>query len=592
MRTLLALTAAAAATTAPAPAPSPAPAPVLVTTAGTSPATARFDFAAVLARRPVVRGPLDWRKIGKDGDWGAIARAKPAGRQAARWARAAHLIDLGQSAEALGVLDVMLGNDPDLGLVPSFQLARAAALVGLERGRQALDAMTAMQLLANPEACAWRTRALVQVGSFGLAARQMNCAIRAINQREHAERVAFGLAGVRGALEGGDPKAASVWLKSLPEDNPEADVLRGRALAATKKLPAALKRFERAEQSDHLRARFDARLSRVEAQLTAGKIKPEKAFPELDSIRFGWRGDDIERRDLRLAYRLAQENHDVPRALQAGATLVRFTDMGQEAPVLLAQLQGMLHEALSPDSKVPIAAAAGIYWEYRDFAPAGTDGDALAMRLADRLQAAGLPERAAELVEYQLKSRQDVTRGPLSVRVATLHILAGQPQRALEVLRISEDPNFTKEMQWDRKRMQAVALFQLGKKDVAEAALQDVPDAQTIRAEIAWKTQNWARLADGGTALPAPRALNDVGQAQVLRQAIALAMLGREDALGKLRTRYAAAFQGLPSAGAFDVLTRAVSQINPESIEAAMAAIPSASPAGAIGDLLEVRKSR
>jgi predicted negative regulator of RcsB-dependent stress response len=398
---------------------------------------------------------------------------------------------------------------------------------------------------------------------------------------------------VRAALAVHHPEIAMEWLKSLPDADPQADVLRGQALAALGKLGSANERFERAERSSDLRARADARLSRIEASLAARKLAPSQAFDKLDAIRFSWRGDGIERRDLELAYRLAQTAHDVPRALQAGATLLRYFDMGARATPLLAEIQTMLADALAPNSSVPIASAAGIYWEYRDFAPAGADGDALAMRLADRLQAAGLPARAAELVQYQLEHRvEDVARGPLSVRVAMLHILAGHPDRALEVLRTSEDPNYTNEMRWDRKRMEAVALFQLGKPAVAEAALQDVPGAATIRAEIAWKTQNWTRLAADDANLPGPGALDSAGQTQVLRHAIALAMLNREDGLDKLRTRYGAAFQSLPSAGAFEMLTRAVSQIDPAGIEQAMAAMPSASPAGVIGDLLEVRKHK
>ena len=77
-------------------------------------------------------------------------------------------------------------------------------------------------------------------------------------------------------------------------------------------------------------------------------------------------------------------------------------------------------------------------------------------------------------------------------------------------------------------------------------------------------------------------------QAAVLRQAIALAMLGREDGLGRLRARYGPAFARLPSARAFDTLTRPVGTIDPAAVTDAMSALPSASPAGAMGELLDV----
>ena len=73
----------------------------------------------------------------------------------------------------------------------------------------------------------------------------------------------------------------------------------------------------------------------------------------------------------------------------------------------------------------------------------------------------------------------------------------------------------------------------------------------------------------------------------VLRYAVALAMLRSEAELGTLGQRYGTAFANLPSGGAFAALTGDMDGVDSESILQAMAAIPSASPAGALGDLLE-----
>ncbi|MET3824907.1 hypothetical protein ABIC16_000600 [Sphingomonas sp. PvP055] len=81
--------------------------------------------------------------------------------------------------------------------------------------------------------------------------------------------------------------------------------------------------------------------------------------------------------------------------------------------------------------------------------------------------------------------------------------------------------------------------------------------------------------------------MTEVVQAKVLRYAIALAMLGREDALARLHDRYAAAFRTLPTAAAFEALTAAIGAIDPATVSAAMSAIPSASPAGDIANLVD-----
>jgi hypothetical protein len=256
---------------------------------------------------------------------------------------------------------------------------------------------------------------------------------------------------------------------------------------------------------------------------------------------------------------------------------------------MLAGLQGQLAATLAPGSGVPLAEAAGLYWDYRELAPAGAEGDLLVFHLADRLQAEGLYARAAELLQYQLAQRaEDVAQGPLSVRVATLHILARRPDRALDALRTTEQQSYSPAMRADRKRMEAVALYRLGKESAAMAALDAVPGGEAIKAEMFWRARNWGSfVALNQSRLPGRKALDDADQAAVLRQAVALAMIGREPQLQALRTRYAAAFKPLPSGRAFDVITGDPRRIDPAALGAAMAAIPDASPGGGVADLLD-----
>jgi hypothetical protein len=141
-----------------------------------------------------------------------------------------------------------------------------------------------------------------------------------------------------------------------------------------------------------------------------------------------------------------------------------------------------------------------------------------------------------------------------------------------------------------RQRVEAVALGQLGRSKEALAILQEVPGSGPLRAEIVWRNRDWnALVQEAGPELPRPSAdlLSDVGQASVLRYAIALAMLGREDDLAALRVRYVGSFQGLPSAPVFDLLTARVGNVDSENLARAMAAIPSASGAGDMADLLD-----
>ncbi|WP_404337384.1 hypothetical protein AB2M62_02115 [Sphingomonas sp. MMS12-HWE2-04] len=579
MRSLLVALVASAATIIPHAPASQAP--------GTSPVLP--PFAATLAQMPAITSVEGWHGDIGDAAWAKLAVAKPETRQLTRWNYALGLLGEGRGSDALGVLDIMALGDDDLALVSTYQLARGAALTLLGRDAEAVQALGTGDLVTNPEACAWRMRALAHAGSANDAVQQINCAIPAINGRKPAARAPFVLAAAGAAIDDGQPQPALAWLKLFPDRDPDANVLRGRALIATGDAQGGRLRLERAAKSGNPEDVAEARLAMIESQIGANTLGAASAAKQLDALRYGWRGGRIEERALRLQLKLALAAHDLRGQLQAGATLFRYFKLGAEAGPMLATLQTTLAGALAPETGLSLPDAAGIYWDYRELAPSGPEGDALALRLADRLESASLYGRAAELLQYQLtQRRQDVAQGPLSAKVAALHILAGHPERALDVIRTTEQPSYSDGMRQERKRIEAVALHRMGKDEAAMAALEGLPDATALRAEIHWRSQDWgAFVTENEPRLPAAKGLSEPGQAAVLRQAVALGMLAREDKLAALRTRYGAAFKTLPSGQAFEVLTGKPGAVDPATLSAAMAAIPEASPAGSIGDLLD-----
>jgi hypothetical protein len=542
-------------------------------------------FAANLAQQRSIVGPNAWRILPQDKAWRILATARPSDRQQARFDYARSMIGQERGAEALGALDVMRQDDPDLAMVDAYRLARGAALTQIHRFDEASTELSAVSLSGNPEACLWRMRALALSGFAEQAIQQMSCAAPVFANRP----TAFALAAAQAAIEGGKPADAIRWLRGIPDRDPAANLLRGRAELALGQQAQARLRFARVEESGSVPLRMDARLSQIEAEVASGSFNRAAVLKRLDALRYSWRGDGVEERALRLTYRLNADAGDLRGALVAGATLFRFFDTSRQGADFLAGLQAKLGDVLDPAQKMPLEQAAGLYWDYRDLSPSGAEGDLLVNRLAERLQAAGMYGRAADLLEYQLFNRAgELARGPLSARVGGLHILAGRPDRALEVIKRSADPDYPDSMVYARKRVEAVALTHIGRVPEAFAVLQGVPDAAALRAEIMWKRRDWQGVAnETADALPRSGGLSEVAQAVVLRHAIALAMLGQEDMLASLRQRYQGSFQGLRTEPVFEMLTGSAKSVDPEKLARAMAAIPSASAAGEIAALLE-----
>lgn len=555
-----------------------------------APAVALPGFSATLANSPMITSGDAWKEIPYYDALDAIGESTPASRQEKRWRFALSLIGGGDSAEALGVLTMMVQDDPDLELVPAYKLAVGAGLVGLGRTSEALSALSGDFLADNPEACAWRMRALGEAGMGADALMQWACARKAVMQRPRAQRAPFLTAVAQAALDANHPSLALKLLNSLPDAEPAANLLRGRAYLELGKEQEARLRLDRVKDNGTPLQAADAHISMIEWRVAHGHGAARAMLKQLDQMSYGWRGGTLEERALRLRYQLAGKLSDDKALLRSGATLLRYFPTAADSGTLLTTLQDHIATVLSPDSKVSLPEAAGLFWDYRDLAPTGTNGDLMVSRLADRLQAARLYKRAAELLDYQLIARlKDVAQGPLSVRVAKLYILSGEPDEALDAIRETDGNIYPDEMRWARRRIEAVALNQLGRPQEALAALEDVPDGAAIRAEIEWRRRNWKALADGNDAqLPTAGKLSEVDQTVILRRAVSLAMLGREDQLVNLRKRYVKAFSDMPTAPAFDLLTGPVDALNPDTVAGAMAAIPTASPAGDIADLLAI----
>ncbi|WP_010214908.1 hypothetical protein [Sphingomonas sp. PAMC 26621] len=530
------------------------------------------SFAAILAEQPLPAANGAWLRTQDSTAWAAIARSTAETRQAARWTLAQALIATDRMAEAAGVLDTMVADDPALALTAAWQLAHGVVLARMDRSRAALAALDAPLLESYPEACAWRVRAADALGETATAARAMRCAVPAVSARGRAARRGFVLAFADVALASAHPGDVTRMLATLGEQDSAANLRRARAALALGDRPGGRLLLERVALHGTPGERAEATLALTEDRVATRELTNAAALKALDTVTF-WRGDAVERRALQLRWRLADGRSDPRAALAAGATLFRYFDLGDQTAPTLLRLQDHLRALVTSADGAAVGPAAGLFWDYRDLLPGGGEGETIAARLADRLAAAGLYARAADLLRFLLERRPaDAATGPLSIRVAELDLLAGAPDRAVRTLRAGQAIVFPADIQARRRTIEATALVRLGKPDEALALLDGTPGGDALRNDILWQKHDWPRFAaDNARALPPPRALDAAAQARVLRQAVALSRTGDRAALGALRARYAGGFAALDTHDAFDFLTAPAATLDPAKADKAFA---------------------
>jgi len=347
-------------------------------------------------------------------------------------------------------------------------------------------------------------------------------------------------------------------------DKARADYLKGRIALERGDERAALAAWKELDFGTVTKARVQAELARIEVQSRKGEMTPEETVASLERLRFAWRGDELEfdiQRRLGRAQLAAGDFRGGTATLRDAAQ--RFPEArgrDQLPGDISAEFKKLFLEG-GADKLTPVAAI-GLFEDYRDLVPQGPEGDEMVRKLAERLVAVDLLDRAGTLLEYQVRNRvTGETRAQVGTRLAAIRLLDRKPQLALDAIEASE-PAQSPELQRERARLAARALADLGRPDEALARMNGDTgaDADLLRAEIAMRTRAWPAAAQAFERLvgnpPSGNAqLADNRARQALHLAVALALAGDDAGTARLRDRFGAAMGRSPYAEVFRVLT-------------------------------------
>jgi hypothetical protein len=184
-------------------------------------------------------------------------------------------------------------------------------------------------------------------------------------------------------------------------------------------------------------------------------------------------------------------------------------------------------------------------------------------KLADRLASVDLLDQAAELLQHQVDHRlQGAARAQVATRLAVIYLMNHKPDRALATLRATRADGLANELRDQRLLLEARALSETGRHDVALEIIAgiDGPQAIRLRGDILWAARKWREAAEQIELLYGERwkqftPLTDGERVDILRAAIGYAMGDEPIGLGRLREKYGAKMADTPDRHAFEVVS-------------------------------------
>ncbi len=502
---------------------------------------------------------------------GAAADASSDRRNRTRIDLARFYLSRDMFAEAKAVLDTAIADDRPTSDNPAPLVLRAVANIMLDRSDLALRDLANPLVAGQDDAHLWRAMALARQGRWAEAREAFRKGEEAMPTLPVELQRMVLRENLRSAIEVGDFATGSIKLREFDalgvarEMQPGVAVLNGRVHEGLGRRQEALASYRLASESWDRPSATQGKLRELSLRYAMGNLPKAEAISELESLTTTWRGDETEVEALQILGRLYTEEgryRDAFHVMRTALTAHPNSDLTRRIQDGAAVTFDSLFLAGKGDA-LPAIDALALFYDFRELMPIGRRGDEMIRRLADRLVSVDLLDQAAELLQHQVDHRlQGAARAQVATRLATVYLMARKPDRAQAALRATRMSSLSNAVRRQRVLLEARALSDVGRHDVALEAIESVegPEAIRLRADIHWTAQRWREAAEQiellhGERWKEFRPLSDAERADILRAAVGYALAEDDIGLGRLREKYEARMADSPDGGAFGVVT-------------------------------------
>jgi len=491
-------------------------------------------------------------------------------RDAARLDLAQYYVANRFAHEALGVLDVMESELKAEDLTRRLRITRAIADTLAARPAEALAILDSPGIGQDVDALFWRTMARTDSGDFKGARHDAIEAASVVEAYPLWARNKFYFSAVRAAVEADDLPLAERFLDLVQtkglgaEDASLYHLLAGRIDEGRGRLVEAIDTYGHVIAADIRPTRAEAIYRTLKLLDRQGTLNLAKATQTLSAEAMLWRGDGLEADMLTLLadfyfrdgkYRLGFEA--VQQAVAHYPDSAPINALRDEAQAMFGQLflDGMA-ETLGP------VEALSLYYDFRQLTPAGVRGDEMIRNLARRLVRVDLLAQAAELLQYQLDNRlRGVAKTQVAADLAVIYLADRKPQDAIRVLNATRMPGLPETLTRQRKILEARALIDSGRDQMAMDLLRDMSgrDVQLMQIDAHWKAKRYARAAEMLEAmfsdLQPGVPLSQTARMGLVKAAVGFAFANDTFGQSRLRAKFGDAMVTAPEWPMFDLVT-------------------------------------
>ncbi len=517
----------------------------------------------------------------------AAAEAENAARTPARLDLARFYLARDMAAEAKGVLDLVAGDERAIAEDPAPLVLRAIANIMLHRPADALKDLASTAVGSRHDAALWRALAQSQQGNWAQAREGFKTFDAAIATLPIELQRQVCMEALRASIEARDfgdavNRVHEFETLGVPDELAAAfAVLKGRMSEGLGRLSDALALYHAAAESPDRAAAAQASLREIALRQSIGDLKREDAVAGLETLTTVWRGDETEAEALAMLARFYGEDgrfRDEFRVMRVALVAHPRSEMTRRIQDDAATAFEALFLTPKGDGMAAIDALS-LFYDFRNLTPVGRRGDEMIRRLADRLVSVDLLDQAAELLQHQVDNRlQGAARAQVAARLAAVYLMARKPDRAIQTLRTSRVGDLPAELRNQRLMIEARALSDTGRADVALEVVANLSgrDVERLRADILWKARRWRAAAEQiekllGERWRDPSALTDLERADVLRGALGYALGEETIGLDRFRQKYLPRMAEGPERRAFDIVTAPFAPSAPEFAEIAKA---------------------